>query len=254
MFDATPFFGQFRNMFERSPVPRYIQLADIMRFRIKRGIWPSGSMLPSIERLMEEFDVGRVTVRQAIRMLADENILSPERGRGTFVTSECGGDRRLLVSTSLDDLVEMYRGDVPDLDHIIEDDAQPHLLESDGIGAPEYVHMQRVHARNGERYCVVSLHIDRTIFDLAPERFRTEVVIPLFASMPEIQIARARQTLNIASADIEVARLMGIPVNSPVAEIRRVFNGPDDRVLYLGEATYRGDYIHLEMDLGAMGR
>ena len=38
-------------------------------------------------------------------------------------------------------------------------------------------------------------------------------------------------------------------VAAPVAEVRRVFTDADDRVIYLGEVTYRGDFIHLEMDL-----
>lgn len=59
-------------------------------------------------------------------------------------------------------------------------------------------------------------------------------------------IAKARQTLNIAAADIEVAPDLHIAVNSPVAEVRRVFNNPDGSVLYLGEASYRGDYVHLD--------
>ena len=80
-------------------------------------------------------------------------------------------------------------------------------------------------------------------------RFRHEVVIPLFTTLPGVEIAKARQTLSIGSADIGVAKDLQVPVNTPVAEIRRVFVGPDGSVIYLGEATYRGDYIHLEMDL-----
>jgi GntR family transcriptional regulator len=236
-------------MFDRVPIPLYVQLADVMRHRIKRGAWPLGDMLPSIEKLMEEFGVARVTVRQAIQILAGEGLLSPQRGRGTFVTAERGGERRLLVQTTLDDLVEMYRGDTPDLSNIIESNRQPVVNERDGIAAPSYFHMRRVHSREGEHYCVVSIFIDERVFALAPERFRHEVVIPLFASLPGIEIAKAYQTLNIGAADIEVARNLHIPVNTPIAEIRRVFTAPDGTVIYLGEATYRGDYIHLEMDL-----
>jgi len=236
-------------MLDRVPIPRYVQLADVMRHRIKRGRWPRGVMLPSLEKLMEEFGVARVTVRQAIQLLASEGLLSPQRGRGTFVIGEQGSHRQLLVQTTLDDLVEMYRGDTPDLSNIVETHETPILTERDGVPAPSYFHMRRVHARDGERYCVVSIFIDERIFRLAPERFRREVVIPLFASLPGVKIAKARQTLNIATADIEVAEQLQIPVNTPVAEIRRVFTGPDGSVMYLGEATYRGDYIHLEMDL-----
>ncbi|HSM41582.1 MAG TPA: GntR family transcriptional regulator, partial [Afifellaceae bacterium] len=70
-------------MFKNVPIPRYVQLADVMRHRIKRGVWPRGQVLPSIEKLMEEFGVSRVTVRQATQLLAGEGLLSPERGRGT---------------------------------------------------------------------------------------------------------------------------------------------------------------------------
>jgi GntR family transcriptional regulator len=48
---------------------------------------------------------------------------------------------------------------------------------------------------------------------------------------------------------VETAAHLGVPVNSPVADVRRVFRAPDGTVLYLGEVTYRGDYIVLEMDL-----
>lgn len=236
-------------MFESVPIPRYVQLADLMRYRVKRGLWPPGQTLPSIEKLMEEFDVARVTVRQAVQLLAREGLLSPQRGRGTFVTAAPGSERRLLVQTTLNDLVEMYQGDTPELANIVESREPPTLSERDGLPAPGYFHMRRVHSRDGERYCVVSIYIDERVYALAPDRFRNEVVIPLFASMPDVEIAKAHQTLNITAADIGVARDLGIPVNTPVADIRRVFTGPDGSVIYLGEATYRGDYIHLEMDL-----
>lgn len=66
-------------------------------------------------------------------------------------------------------------------------------------------------------------------------------------SMPSVKIVTARQVLTISTA--EVAHHRGIAVNAPTAEVRRVFTGPKRRVLYLGEVTYRGDFIHVEFDL-----
>ena len=175
--------------------------------------------------------------------------MSPQRGRGTFVTQAAGRNRKLVVETTLDDLVEMYRGDMPDLSNVDETELQPVLTENDGIAAPRYTHMRRVHSRDGEPYCVVSIFLDDRVFALAPDRFRTEVVLPLITSLPGVDITGARQTLSIASAEMEVARSLDIPLGSPVADVRRVLLGPDKTVLYLGEATYRGDYIRLDMDL-----
>ena len=237
------------SMFGNVPIPLYVQLADVMRQRIVKGQWAPGAVLPSIDELMREFEVARVTVRQATRLLADEGLLLPQRGRGTFVTEAAARKKKLLVETTLHDLVEMYRGDTPDLSNIVESDEQPILTDNDGIPAPHYIHMRRVHSRDGEKYCVVSIFIDEDVFQLAPAEFRKEVVLPILATLPGLTIASAHQTLHISSADLAVARDLEIPVNAPVAEVRRVLCDPNGRVVYLGEATYRGDYVRLEMDL-----
>ncbi len=237
------------SMFDTGPIPRYVQLADLLRQRLAKQRWVPGETLPSIDKLMAEFNVARVTVRQATQLLAKEGLLSPQRGRGTFVTAQAARKRKLLVHTTLDELVEMYRGDTPDLSNVIASDEQPVLTEQDGIPATRYTHMRRVHSRDGERYCVVSIFIDTRVFKLAPARFRREVVLPILTNLPGVTIATAHQTLNISSADLDVARDLGVPVNAPVAEVRRVLRAPDGSVIYLGEATYRGDYIRLEMDL-----
>lgn len=236
-------------VFHDSPVPRYAQLAELLRQRIARGVWAQGHKVPSLEALVAEFQVARVTVRQAVDLLARDGLLSPQRGRGTFVTGQPGQDRSLRLETSLRGLADAYRHDRPQLTLIEEAGAVPPLRPADGAAAPKYQFMRRVHSRNGQAYCVISIYLDSRVFRLAPRRFRSETVVPVLLDLPAVTIARARQTLHIASADVEVARQLGIAVNAPVAEVRRVCNAPDGTVLYLGEVTYRGDYIHFEMDL-----
>ena len=236
-------------IFGATPIPRYVQLAELIRQRVAKGHWPPGSLLPSIEHLMAEFDVARVTVRQAIALLADDNILSPQRGRGTFITAKPGGRRRLRVETTLHDLVAMYSGDKPDHATLAKGINTPVLTEQDGIAAPKYYYLRRVHSRHGERYCVISIYIDYRVFRRAADRFRRELALPVLTSLKGLKIAQARQTLTISSADVETSRLLGIPLNAPVGEVRRVMCAPDRAVIYLAEVTYRGDYILLEMDL-----
>ncbi|MBN8986769.1 MAG: GntR family transcriptional regulator [Rhizobiales bacterium] len=236
-------------IFGSTPIPRYVQLAELFRHRMDKGEWRPGSTLPSIDDLMEQFDVARVTIRQAIALLADEGLLSPQRGRGTFVTEKAGMRRQLRVETTLADLVQMYRGDRPEHSTVEEGVSSPVIKAAEGMAAPKYFHMRRVHSRDGERYCVISMYIDYRVFRRAPARFRRELVLPLLTSLPGLKIASGRQTLTITKADVETARLLGIAVNTPMAEVRRVLCGADGAVVYLADVTYRGDYIHLEMDL-----
>jgi GntR family transcriptional regulator len=74
-------------------------------------------------------------------------------------------------------------------------------------------------------------------------------VIPILNDLRDPAIASARQTLTIGTADLEAARLLRVPLNSPVAEVRRVFTTRDHTVIYLGEVTYRGDFVRIDMDL-----
>jgi GntR family transcriptional regulator len=66
-------------------VPAYLQLADLLRQRIARGVYPPGSKVPSEPELTELYGVARNTARQAISLLTQEGVLTAQRGRGTFV-------------------------------------------------------------------------------------------------------------------------------------------------------------------------
>jgi len=241
--------GQPHPLFGSSAAPYYAQLADIFRQRIAKGVWRAGDILPPLDALMTEFSVARVTVRQAVKLLSDEGQLSPQRGRGTLVTGEPGGRRKLRVDTTLADLVEMYRGDQPVLSNVLETMEAPLVTESEGGLAERYFHMRRIHEREGVKYCVISLYIEYGIFSRAPEAFRKDLILPVLFSLPDLPIGRARQTLVISKCDVDAAQLMDFPVGDPVAEVRRIIYDKADRILYLADVTYRGDYIHLDMDL-----
>lgn len=231
------------------PLPLYAQLAELLRHRIVRGDWKEGDRLPSHELLTREFAVARVTVRQAITLLEEDGLVLSRQGRGTFVTARPGAERPLQVQSTLRDLVTMLRGDETHLLNLSESDGAPKLTDRDGVAASAYVHMRRIHLREGTPYCVISIYLDAAVFRQAPERFRRELLIPILVSMPGVAIAEAHQTLTIGVADPETAGQLGIGVNAPVAHVRRVFRAPDGTVLYLGEVTYRGDLVQLEMDL-----
>ena len=83
------------------PIPRYLQIADLIRQGIGRGRWRPGERLPTLETLIAEFGVARATVRQAIDTLAREGLVSPQQGRGTFVTGRPPEDRWFSAEATL---------------------------------------------------------------------------------------------------------------------------------------------------------
>ncbi|WP_028042819.1 GntR family transcriptional regulator [Candidatus Stoquefichus massiliensis] len=65
--------------------PLWSQLYDILESRIINGEYKEGEVLPSEMLLMEEFNVSRITVRQAMDKLLNAKLISRKRGKGTIV-------------------------------------------------------------------------------------------------------------------------------------------------------------------------
>jgi GntR family transcriptional repressor for pyruvate dehydrogenase complex len=70
--------------------PAHVAIADSIRRWIALGSVVPGDRLPSERELAERLGVGRMTVRHAIRVLAEEGLVSTQRGRsgGTFVLDD----------------------------------------------------------------------------------------------------------------------------------------------------------------------
>ena len=68
--------------------PMYRQIADAFREKINAGELKPGDALPTESSLQEAFSVSRVTVRQALKLLADEQIIESIQGSGSYVKEE----------------------------------------------------------------------------------------------------------------------------------------------------------------------
>ena len=66
-------------------LPPYRQLAQIIIDRIKAGQYPPESRLPSESEFMEEFELGRSTVRRTMAWLRDQDIVETVPTRGSYV-------------------------------------------------------------------------------------------------------------------------------------------------------------------------
>jgi len=69
----------------RDPEPLYRQLAAILRAQIESGELAEDEPLPSESYLQQEHGVSRVTVRKAIEVLRQENLVVTLPQRGTYV-------------------------------------------------------------------------------------------------------------------------------------------------------------------------
>ena len=99
------------NMLDKRPLPQII--ADKIIDLIESKELLPGEKLPSEQELMKELNVGRGTIREAIKSLVSRNIVEIRRGVGTFVAKNTGvvedplgfsfiNNKKKLVKDSMD--------------------------------------------------------------------------------------------------------------------------------------------------------
>lgn len=65
----------------------YQRIADSLRQRLIEGQWQPGQRLPPERELCEQFDVSQITVRRALQILVEDNLVERRQGAGTFAAS-----------------------------------------------------------------------------------------------------------------------------------------------------------------------
>jgi GntR family transcriptional regulator len=67
------------------PLPVYLQVAELLTRQIKAGYWHEGERLPTEAELAVTLNVAVGTLRKALALLADQDVLQRVQGSGTYV-------------------------------------------------------------------------------------------------------------------------------------------------------------------------
>ncbi len=225
-----------------------------MRRRIETKHWLPSQKISTLVELEREFEVARVTIRQAIDILREEGLLHSQQGRGTFVAEKPVSRYWFKLATSWDVLVETIKDNVPKRINVDNPPPFPILREGEGTLASKYVFMRSVQYKEGEPYGIVSLHLANEIYRRAPEEFRQRPALSVLGSLKGVGVHDAHQTIVIGSADPATAVHLHIALGAPIAECRCVVIDERGIAIYVADIIYRSDAIKLHIDLLAGSR
>jgi GntR family transcriptional regulator len=236
--------------FKWSGISRYHQLATLFRRRIEAGQWQVGAQIPTVDELATECGVARATIRQALDLLEDDQLIERYRARGTFVRKRpaenlwcaVGTDWSGLLRPSYDATIEILHDEPDRVLHAFE--------EQIGTLAPAYRHVRRRHWRHGQPFLLADLHIDERLRDRIAQRdLESKTALRLISEVEGVEIADARQTLTIGTADIETSEALGISLDSPVAFVHRQALDQDGVLVLDAKGIYRGDVVKFDVKL-----
>lgn len=230
-------------IYRNSPVPRYYQLKEIMRERVRSGEWKPGEHIPSERELGETYSISRMTVRQAITDLVNEGLFYREQGRGTFV-SERKMTQQLIHLTGFTEDIRA-RGQVPSTKVLsaqmcpADEGAAKRLRITVGQmifclrrlrladNEPLAIEFSQVHFANCEKLLEEDLE-NNSLYRLLETKYGT----------PPME---AEQELEAGLAGNEEAHILKIPIGSPVLFTRRITYTDRNQPFEYAKAVYCGN-------------
>ena len=238
--------------FNGVPVPIYAQLITLFRRRIELGEWPVQEQIPTLEGLVEELGVARATIRHAIGFLEQEGLIGRYRGRGSFVLAKPESEVWHEIPTTWETLTE------PPDDRNIKVDwldcvpakSPPTPSHTGGSLAAGYQYMHRIHYRHGVPYFIGSSYVERDAFKaIGKKGFDGAAPLRSLQAYFKGRLGRVMQTITVGMADMETARLLDIPLNSPTVILRRSVFDQDGVLIYESDGFHRGDFVRIRMQL-----
>ncbi|PUA16455.1 GntR family transcriptional regulator [Glaciimonas sp. PCH181] len=236
--------------FSRSAVSRYVQLASLFRHRVESGEWPLDAQIPTVDDLAQECNVARATVRQALDLLEEEKLIARYRAKGTFVIGK--PQEQFWCEVATDWSGQLIAPDGVTIEILTaKERLSPSPVEPPiGEMAAGYQHWRRRHWRNGKPYYLGDVYIDERVCARIPKKsFETKTSMRILRDLPGLEIAEAHQTLTLGSADPQIADLLQIPLNAPIAYVTRAAVDQSGCVVFVGKGIYRGDVIRLDIRL-----
>ncbi|MCX4975762.1 GntR family transcriptional regulator [Streptomyces sp. NBC_00620] len=234
-------------------LPLWYQVSQSLRASILGRSAQDPLRLPTEEQLAEHYGVSVLTMRQALKELENEGLITRHRRRGTFIepTAQRGAPVRLLGS--VDAIVAQQSGMTTELlDHgtvpvsaelaeyfpdLAEVGSYHRLRGDEKTGEPTN------HARNFVRPELAAL--------IDPEDLVRWPMTKVLRDVVGVRISRITDTVEARLADPETARLLQVPLLSPILHYTGVTHGEDGRALDVARILYRGDRFSFTVTLDA---
>jgi GntR family transcriptional regulator len=228
--------------------PRYAEISETLRAEIAAGQHAVGSLLPTESSLCQRFGVSRYTVREALRRLQANGMVSRVQGAGS----------RVLCAAPAGVFVQNYRS-MSDLTQYAEETelevlgTRPTVLDADlaeriggGAGDP-WLNIRGVRRMaDGEPVALVESYVPERFAAIAPELARGPG--PIYAGLAQAAgeaVVDVQQETQALPAPEHVAWVLGIDTGAPTLRILRRYASLSGTLIASFNWHLGGDrYIH----------
>jgi GntR family transcriptional regulator len=226
-------------------LPKYYQLANILRLQIENGNFQPHESIPSERQLEERYNLSRPTIRQSIDLLARQGYLYRVHGKGTFVSPPKLQKGMLELTSFSEDMRK--RGLTPghkilEFGYVLPDAKVRRQLE---IADPQANVLRIKRLRFGDD---IPIGLQDSYLALEPDQTITREEMgeggSIYAILQDkygIYPTEADETLEVTLATLQEAELLQIAEGSPLLLNERTLWSQDRKAIEFVQILYRGD-------------
>jgi GntR family transcriptional regulator len=216
--------------------PLYLQIKEILKDRILNGEYALNTNIPSEPQLEEEFNVSKITVRNAIKELVQEGYLEKKSGKGTKVIANVSIAKLSKGKHFTEILVEEGHHITKKLLSIkrvnLSSDAA--LLS---IFGDHCIQMERVYYLDHEPYIYFTHYLS---LDVSEEELKDVVIHSLYRFLEEqnIRLESFRDEFAVAIATDPICKILKLEKGT--ATLKRIRRSSDEngKILEYSEGYY----------------
>jgi GntR family transcriptional regulator len=232
---------------------RYLQVARTLRKEIVDGVYPVGSQLPTEHELCERFSVSRYTVREALRRLRDDNLVSSRPRTGTLVVPRVTSNSYAQDNMSINDLLAFASGADFDIEatRMVTIDAE--LAERTGLPeGEEWLSVLGFRQAAGAEYthCWTEYYINRVFAAVGRLLQRhTGPIFPLIEDLFGISVVEVYQEIGAVLVTPELAEGLKVAAGTPAVEVHRTYRTSDGEIAQVTINTHPASRFRHSMTL-----
>lgn len=228
------------------PAPAYVRIAAALRDRIQAGELAPHTLVPSERELSKDFEVSRMTARQALVVLEGEGAVYRRPPRGTFVAEP---RLPLRVGSFSAEIVRAGRRPSADVLWAEAQPATPLVAEALGLAPGATVHaLQRLRGVDGSPLAIETTYYPTELTPGLLDRSLDGSLWELLDDSYALRPARAAATLEVVTLDGWASDHLAVRAAAPgILLIRRTYDA-DGRCIEFARDTYRADRAAFHID------
>ncbi|MCK5789893.1 MAG: GntR family transcriptional regulator [Ketobacter sp.] len=237
----------------KSGQPLYLQAAQELKSEIVKGIYPVGTLIPTEDELCKRFSVSRYTVREALRVLREEGLVSSRRGAGTIVVPPRSREADIHQVMSINDLIAFGTDTRFAIETIKMVTIDAKLAKKTGLTVGEewlYVHGYRRTENADEPVGQSEYYINRAFATVGRILGRHEgPIFPLIEDMFGQNVSEVHQQIAATLISQPLAAELNVDDGTAALEIRRTYKAADGLILQVTINTHPASRYRHSMTL-----